>query len=380
MRRALILALLLPVPDAIAQQEACDQMLASLAAEPGLAAAHSSSALTTALQSPDLLWEFLIAPTTSYLDRLAAAHRGAAVFPPGFLPKIWVAMTEAGAIPSVVGESPCYRFEHHMMSFGGRTRSSLLGRKVEPARRPPTFPLNLEERERSPWEWQISRAFRILQAGLDRRYRAPREYKRLLAQAWDWEPADELEDQTRVRAIASGPVNADFLKAILRLASTNPKQNAGLVNLNAGRESIAVQAVRTLEWLDRPAPPAKDLIQVALISILQNTKDPRVACAASYSAEPGRAATILALSDWANNKAVDTWARYYCYASSVCRGMEDPPFKPEAQLNPASPEVAASLARFEDWFVANRSRLERQAELESSALNHLAAELGITLR
>ncbi len=138
-------------------------------------------------------WKFLIAPGRGYLDGLAAADRGAKTVPPGFLPKIWVALTDVEGIPSVVGQSPCYPFEHHIATFGRRGRHSLLGRSVEPQADRPAYPVTLSQRIASPWEWQIARAFGIRRAGLSRRHEDPQEYRRLLEQAWKWQPADELK-------------------------------------------------------------------------------------------------------------------------------------------------------------------------------------------
>jgi hypothetical protein len=75
--------------------------------EAEMAAVRESKPLQDALSSESALWVFLISPSTSYLDRMAAALRGGSLFSANDLPKLWKAYAELEMISVGVNPSPC---------------------------------------------------------------------------------------------------------------------------------------------------------------------------------------------------------------------------------------------------------------------------------
>ena len=75
------------------------------------------------------------------------------------------------------------------------------------------------------------------------------------------------------------------------------------------------------------------------------------------------------------DQELDGWTRYYCFASPICKMLDEPPFEPNPQLDPGSPQVGQSLAKFAAWFTRERPRLEREAGMEREKLTAFAVEL-----
>ncbi len=57
----------------------------------------------------------------------------------------------------------------------------------------------------------------------------------------------------------------------------------------------------------------------------------------------------------------DQWTRLYAYVFSIAETLEEPPFRPDRGMDPASPMVAQRLDEFRKWFEAKRPTLEALA-------------------
>jgi hypothetical protein len=72
-----------------------------------LSSQRRSLALDTALQSESAFWKFFIDPSTSYLDRMAAAYQGGGMIATEQLVRLWKASAEFEVLPTGVNPSPC---------------------------------------------------------------------------------------------------------------------------------------------------------------------------------------------------------------------------------------------------------------------------------
>ena len=135
--------------------------------------AMTSPALTTALQNPETLWQFIIAPDTPYPERLAATLRGKDVLPTSWFPTVLAAKRELereqqrhnwGLWPHPLWESTAIV---DWTSVAERERDRLiLGHpwRVPTTRSP--YPLSWDEETRAPWPWQAQQAVQILWASM----------------------------------------------------------------------------------------------------------------------------------------------------------------------------------------------------------------------
>jgi hypothetical protein len=249
----------------------------------------------------------------------------------------------------------------------------ILGFSVRLPEKAIDLPTEVDSRDDTPWLWQVSRALLVLDQNVQRYYLQPDRYPAMVEAALRWKPANSYEQGYRATALTYGPHNATWVEAMVRLAL-----EGSVTHSRVGWPSFRVFGGDDYHL--------EDLVQTALIVVLQQTKDAGMARgAALYSAEmtnqrnPGHAmptATgVLAISRWATDKKLDAWTRYDSFASSVCRIAHKPPFVPYPQLNPNSPIVAWSLAGFETWLAQERPRLEQEAAREYSQLADLAAEI-----
>jgi hypothetical protein len=221
--------------------------------------------------------------------------------------------------------------------------------------------------------WQISKAISVLSENARIYHSQPDRYPAMVEAVLRWKPGNFYEEEYRATALSYGPHNANWVEAMVRLALED-----SVTGHNLG-----------VPWLHISGGDdyhLEELVQTALIVVLQQTKDARVAGAAAFSAaEMARlrhpwhamqtATGLLAISRWAMDKSADSWTRYYSFASSVDKMLDRPPFDPDPRLDPSSPIVTESLAKFETWLAQKRPRLEQEAAAEYSHLADLAAEI-----
>jgi hypothetical protein len=87
--------------------KACQKAQDADGAEGDLVSHHKSPALDAALQSESSFWKFLIDPSRSYMDRMAAMHQGGSRVSPEQLPRLWKVYAVFEVLPSAVNPSPC---------------------------------------------------------------------------------------------------------------------------------------------------------------------------------------------------------------------------------------------------------------------------------
>jgi hypothetical protein len=168
------------------------------AAEQATLKNHTSVPLEKALQSSKGLWDFITDPFTSYLDRMAAANRGGSVLSVEDLPKLWQAMVEIQTAPAVATASPCAYIQSanltpemwiNRQGWGGPRQAAILvvlGHEVQVPKEIIDYPTTAEERDHSPWLWQMQKALPILFANVNRYYGDSSRYPSLVKAAWDW--------------------------------------------------------------------------------------------------------------------------------------------------------------------------------------------------
>ena len=132
------------------------------AAEAVLLRTYTSPALENALRSDKAFWKFLTDPSTPYLDRITAAKRGDSILSPEDLPLLSNAMVEIETVPKGVDPPPC----SDMAAIGQlpreQTTRMVLGHEIQLPTKNIALPITAEERDHSPWLWQMERALAII--------------------------------------------------------------------------------------------------------------------------------------------------------------------------------------------------------------------------
>jgi hypothetical protein len=368
---------------------------------------HTSPALEKALLSNKTFWTFITDPDTPYLDRMAAATRGASALSPEDLHLLWEAMAEVELQRSGVKFSPCDYIRSAnltpLMWVSRRNRLPadsaprvILGREIQVPEEDRGFPNTVEEREQSPWLWQLGRALPILFDNVNRYYGDASRYPLRVKAAWDWiVPIPEHETdrsdldtwervRIRSRALAEwAPRDVLLLQTVLKLALHNDNRT---VPYSANVEALVV-------W-GQDSYHLEELAHVGQIVILEKTKwedvAERTAFLAAESARyepnpsaphivPLKSATaILAIGKWARDSRVAAWSRYQ-FAGWICKMVDDPPFTAGELRDPEDPRLKERLRTFDVWFEKKKPSLEREAAGERPRLQALAKELGVDL-
>lgn len=159
---------------------------------------YSSPALEKALRSSRAFRDFIIAPATPYMDRMAAASRGGSMLSPKELAWLWQAMAELDSVHwSGVNPPPCSAVAVNvplltrdaLESHGPKPRETflvVLGRKIRLPQKSVPYPITAEERNASPWLWQVDRALSVLFDKTNAYYGDPSRYPARVKAAWDW--------------------------------------------------------------------------------------------------------------------------------------------------------------------------------------------------
>jgi hypothetical protein len=357
---------------------------------------YRSDALDAALASESELLRFLADPETQYLDRMAAASRGADLITPEQLPNLWHASAN---LRHAVGPSPCeYLYSSHRAVWQWIARSKdavppnpfriatvILGRDVQPPSEYIDYPATFEARRKAPWEWQLRRALPILMDAVSARYATPELYPQLVATAWGWKPANEMESWVRADAMRRGPRVPLLLETLVKLSLEQPARRLPCY--------LQVNGYDTYHF--------EELTLSAQIALLIKTTDEKVASQIAFEVQQIAKATpsshapynglslelkplksstaILELSRWALDPSVDEFNRYYSFASAVCKLLENSPSERNPRLDPEDPAVSEAMRAFEAWFTAERPALEIKANAERPWLQSLWRELHLDL-
>jgi hypothetical protein len=375
------------------------------AAEEETLKTYTSAPLEKALLSSKEFWDFITDPSTPYLDRMAAANRGGTILSVEDLHRLWQAMVKIQIVPPIATEAPCLYLQLDNLTpqmwadrykRGGRreaTTQVVIGREVQVPDEIIDYPVTAEERDHSPWLWQMKEALPILFTKLNRYYGDPSRYPLLVKSAWDWSitvPAQYLADETRTewmqlyirrQALTDwAPHNPLLLATIIKLALNNDDHLVA--------ESAPVQDLYA--W-GQDSYHYEELAHVAQIAILQKTNWDDVAALAAFQTTqlaryrpnsntphlaPLQTSTaILAIGRWATNKSLSPWNRYYSFVEPICKMMNDPPFSPDRIRGPNDPKLNETLKTFEAWFDKENPALEKAADAELPHLQLLATEL-----
>jgi hypothetical protein len=369
-------------PDAVEQR----RRLALAATEPTAEALRAvrSDRITCALQSPDSLFQFVTRPEPFYLERRAAALQGNGIIPMDWVPRLWRAVGELrreeavqhwGLKPHPLSSIPANWAAPAPDAGGVQT---VLGHSWTPPAQPVDYPLTPAERERAPWPWQVEIALRDLYGGL-----VPSTFA----------PLDRPKAEAYLAAVLTMPCNTDdeaqlFVEAtqysshFKTLAVMGALRNIGL---NADYPRAAVLATTsfadatrlwndTLSWAigsagvldllrDSPHPSARDNAAYSIRSLRESFRG------SGAVRMPLPAAVLLEASRRALDPATgDAWHRLYVYAFSVVEALDDPPFRAERRLDPASPLVTQRLAEFQAWFAAERTSLQALAASQAGEI------------
>jgi hypothetical protein len=392
--------------------ERCSTIEKTDAAEATLLPTYTSPALEKALLSSKTFWDFITDPSTPYLDRMAAANRGGAILSPEELPLLWQAMAEVSSVLSGVSPSPCSAIAYipppltidalrDALTPGShkereRTPRMVLGHEIQFPTKTTDYPVTTEDRDRSPWLWQMEKALSILFDKTNIYYGDTRYPARVKA-AWDWpipvstyrpgeidrnfELLEWKKIDIRSRALTeSAPHDILLFQTILKLALNNDNY---YVAYWAHVDDLS-------SW--GPDHHLEEMAQAAQIITLQKTRWENVAAQTAFvgaslvrrRSDPAdvpqvkllkSATAILAIGRWAMDKSLNPWNRYYSFVDPICRIVDDAPFPPDQLREPNDPRLDERLKTFEAWFEEKKPALERQAATERPQLQSLEKEL-----
>jgi hypothetical protein len=346
---------------------------------------YTSSALEKALLSSKTFWDFITDPSTPYMDRMAAANRGGSMLRPEELSLLWQAMAEVSSVPSDVSPPPCSAIAiipqpptiDALRPGSNRSREEasrvVIGREIKLPKNPLSFPVTAEERDYSPWLWQMERALSILFTKANLYYGDTSRYPVRVKAAWDWpipiptyRPGEVLQsfnpvewEKIRIRSQAlteAAPHDPLLLQTIVKLALNNDKY---YVAYSARVDDLYAWGQDSYHF--------EELAHVAQIAVLQKTKWANVASRtafvaaqlASYNRDSVNvphvmslktATAILAIGRWATDKSLNPWNRYYSFIQPICRMGDDAPCPPDQLRDPSDPRLDERSKIFETWF------------------------------
>lgn len=368
---------------------------------------YSSPALEKAFLSSKSFWNFITDPATPYVDRMAAADRGGSMLSPQELALLWTAMAEVRSVPSGVGPPPCSAVAMIPLASNLNSRRDgsyrvVLGRRVKLPEVIAGFPITAEERNHSPWLWQLEKALSVLFDKVNIYYGDPDRYPARVKAAWDWpvhasayqpgenphdlQPAEWNKIEIRSRALTgSAPHDTLLLQTILKLALNNDNY---YVAYSAHVEDLYASGQDSYHY--------EELAHVAQIAILQKTRWENVAERTAFVMESlatwkgdamsvpnvhalKTATGVRAIGRWAMDKSLDPWNRYYSFAQPICRMVDDAPCPADQLREPSDPRLDQSRKMFDAWFESKTPELERQAKSERPHLDSLANELRIAI-
>jgi hypothetical protein len=370
--------------------------------ERALTSQRRSLALDRALRSESAFWKFFIDPSTSYLDRMAAAYQGGGLVPAEQLPRLWKASAEFEVLPTGVNPSPCKFIANQWAARGPeawlmrKTHCVYLACQTKPETRnvlgyevhlPETaidYPLDLESRNGAPWLWQMARALSALEENVQKYYAHPDRYAQMTEVALRWHSDNYYERRVRAQALEQGPRNATWVRALMKLA------------LDEGANTSLPSPPTFLYAYGNDSLHLEELIHVAHIVIIQQASDWSTAAGSAaqlvemkkktlggtslswFGWGPLRSASsIMAIAQWAMNPGLSVEQRY-TFAHSILEIIDDPSFKPNPTAN--SQEQAEAVLHVEQWLYSNQVWLEPRVASEIDGLAAVAAELGTNVQ
>lgn len=382
-----------PAKKAEQQLSLCATNEKTEAAERTTLETYSSPALEKAMLSSKSFWDFITDPSTPYVDRMAAANRGGSMLSPEELPMLWHAMDEVSSVPSGISQPPCSAGPSLNNSREEASRV-VLGREIKLSKDTFSFPVTAEERNQSPWLWQMQKALSILFDKTNLYYRGNRYPARVKA-AWELpiaastHPAGEIVRDSkqidwnkiaiRSRALTdAAPHGVLLLQTILKLAINNENYYVAYSS-----------RVDDLYAWGQDSYHYEELAHVAQIAVLQQTQWEDVAARTAFlmasfaqkqgdpvyvpNLKPLKTATgILAIGRWAMDNSLNPWNRYSSFVQPICRIVNNAPCAPDQLRDPNDPRLDERLKTFEAWFEMKKPALEQQAEAERSHLRSLA--------
>ncbi|HKD59182.1 MAG TPA: hypothetical protein VKB47_01915 [Terracidiphilus sp.] len=370
------------------------------AAERTMLETYSSPALEKALLSSKSFWEFLTDPSTPYMDRMTAANRGGSMLSPEDLPLLWQAIVEVSSDPPGVSPPPCSAVAAIFQPPTKQATRVVLGHQIRLPTKIIDYPVTAEERDHSPWLWQMERALSMLFDKTNMYYGDIRYPARVKA-AWEWPIA---ASECRPEGVACDLTRSEWNKISIRsraLTESAPHdillfQTILKLALNNSNYYIAYSAHVDDLWSWGPDHHLEELAQAAQIIILQKTRWEDVAAqtafkaalSAQYNGDPmsaphaklvKTATAILAVGRWAMDKSRSPWNRYYGFVLPICKMADDAPCLSDQLRDPNDPRLDERLKSFEAWFARKKPALEKQAEAELPHLRSLAKELSTAI-
>jgi len=354
-------------------------------------AAVTTPALAAALQDPERLWAFLLAPETPYLERRAAGVQGRKSFPIARLDRL---MSALGQLRTEERRSH-WGLEAHPLAGvpflpsppAATGEVTVLGHPWRAPERLADYPLTWEEEAAAPWPWQVEVTLERLLDDLVPTGNVAGHTSAAYGEAWlaacltlPWSTDEEAllfveasRDSTHLKTPAilarwrSIALDARFPEAAARVAG----ELGEATRLWDAPESQSIGQVLTLDILERsPHVAARHNAAYGLHFLSQRVHEGK-----DVPMPPPASAILASLRAALDPRNGDVWTRLYVYGFGALGAMATPPFRANPTMDPNGPEPRARMNELAAWFRTNEPRLAAEAAREKPQLDEARALL-----
>lgn len=345
--------------------------------------------LPCSLDDPEIVWKYITAPETTYIQRLALLNRWEEWFPPRFMSRL----LEARDLLSNEERLHYWGLKVHPMTMVPRVQPnlskfsdsqrqrSILGAQWTVPSVESDYPIAWEEECDGPWPWQVQGA---LDGLLGRCVNKPLNTEQPPDPWWNPWIAEALKIPCRTDREAVFFVEVTRTAISWKYPQVLSRWLDIAENPNFPKGAESVVSVLELDW--------KEMTTYAMIhEILEKSPHKnevgqlgyqlrRITESMRNNPDNGSfwmpSSAVLVLSRYANDtKFGNEVERLYGCVYPVCEVVTNPPFKRDNAMDTELTIVAQKLAEFKTWFEKHEASFVAASEKEKQALDAIIEKL-----